>query len=170
MSAEKETSRHDDYKRKGFQCRGDQLRAATPLDAAPLQNEKSDDDEHGDQVDVAGERANKFAAILADDDGHGGGGAAGGEPVAPAHDEAGVFAEGAAGEIVLAPTARDSRAEFGNGRSAGERVESANDPHAEEETNVWEPPRDIAGSAHDSSGDGVSDGGGNAEPHAQDFE
>src|SRR5258708_37874554 len=144
MSAEKETSRHDDYKREGLQCRSGQLRATAPLDAAPLQDEEPDDDEHGDQVDMAGERANEFAAVLANDDGHGGGGAAGREPVAPSDDEAGVFAEGAAGKIVLAAAARDCRAEFGHGGSAGERGECARNPDAEEEVNGGEPFRDVA--------------------------
>src|SRR5713226_2281412 len=170
MAAEQETSGYDDDKSEGLQRRGNQLRAAAPLDAAPLQNEKSDDDEDGDQVDMAGERANEFAAVFADDDGYGGGGAAGGEPVAPAHDEAGVIAEGAARKIVLTAAARNSGAEFGHGRSTGKRVEAADDPDAEEKINVGEPLRNVAGRANDTSGDGIADRGGNSEPHAEDFE
>src|SRR5258708_25734070 len=106
MSAKKKTSRHDDYECEGLQCRGDQLRAAAPLDSTPLQNEKSEDDEDGDQVDVPVASTNQFTAVLGNYDRHGRGGAAGGEPIAPAHDEAGVFAEGAPGETVLAPPDR----------------------------------------------------------------
>src|SRR5260370_37559756 len=139
MSAKKKTSRHDDYECEGLHSRGDQLRAAAPLDSTPLQNEKSEDDEDGDQVDVPVERANQFAAVLGNDDCHGRGGPAGGEPIAPAHDEAGVFAEGAAGGIVFAPPARGRRAGFGPGPSAGRRREAPNDPPPEEKRNVWEP-------------------------------
>src|SRR5258708_15056367 len=170
MAAEEETSGYDDHKGEGLQRRGDQLRAAAPLDAAPLQNEKSDEDEDGDQVDMAGERANEVAAVFADDDGHGGGGAAGGEPVAPADHEACVIAEGAARKIVLPAAARNSGAECRHERSSAKRVESADDPDAEEKINVGEPLRNVAGRTHDSRGDGVADGGGNSEPHAENFE
>src|SRR5260370_40510387 len=111
MSAEKKTSRNDDYEREGLQCRGDQLRATAPLDSTPLQNEKSEDDEDGDQIDVPVESTNQFAAVLGNYDRHGRGGAAGGEPIAPAHDEAGVLAEGAAGGNVIDAAARDERGE-----------------------------------------------------------
>jgi len=42
--------------------------------------------------------------VLTDDDADGAGGATGGEPVAPADDETGIIAEGAAGKVVLAAT------------------------------------------------------------------
>src|SRR5713226_621240 len=170
MAAEEETSGYDDHKGEGLQRRGDQLRAAAPLDAAPLQNEKSDDHQDSDELDVARERGKKLAAVLANDDGHRGGGAAGGEPVAPAHDEAGVIAERAARKIVLPAAARNSGAEFRHGRSTGKRVEAADDPDAEEKINVGEPLRNVAGRANDTSGDGIADRGGNSEPHAEDFE
>src|SRR5258708_28638526 len=118
MSAKKKTSRHDDYECEGLQCRGDQLRAAAPLDSTPLQNEKSEDDEDGDQIDVPVESTNQFAAVLGNYDRHGRGGAAGGAPIAPAHGEAGVFAEGAAGEIVLGATPRDRPGAVGHGPRA----------------------------------------------------
>src|SRR5258707_13852636 len=91
MAAEQETSGYDDDKSEGLQRRGNQLRAAAPLDAAPLQNEKSDDDEDGDQVDMAGERANEFAAVLADDDGYGGGGSSVGQWIGPRSNDTGVL-------------------------------------------------------------------------------
>src|SRR5713226_2283265 len=165
MAAEEETSGYDDHKGEGLQRRSDQLRAA-----APLQNEKSDDHQDSDELDVARERANEVAAVFADDDGHRGGGAAGGEPVAPADHEAGVIAEGAARKIVLPAAARNSGAEFRHGRSTGKRVEAADDPDAEEKINVGEPLRNVAGRANDTSGDGIADRGGNSEPHAEDFE
>ena len=113
---------------------------------------------------------NQRAAVFGDDDGDGGGGAASREPVAPADDEAGVIADGAAREIVLAAAARNRGAEFGQRRRADKRVESADDPNAEEEINVGEPLRDIAGRAHDARGDSVADGGGDAEPHAENLQ
>src|SRR5258708_32129841 len=98
MSAKKKTSRHDDYECEGLHSRGDQLRAAAPLDSTPLQNEKSEDDEDGDQIDVPVERPNQFAAVLGTYDRHGRGGAAGGQPSAPAHHEPGRFAEARGGD------------------------------------------------------------------------
>src|SRR5260370_5295990 len=124
MAAEEETSGYDDHKGEGLQRRGDQLRAAAPLDAAPLQNEKSDDHQDSDELDVARERGKKLAAVLADDDCHRGGSAAGGEPVAPADHEAGVIAQGTARKIVLPAAAQYRRREFGQRRSAGKGVEA----------------------------------------------
>src|SRR5258707_3538102 len=66
--------------------------------------------------------------------------------------------------------ARDRGAKFGHGRSAGKRVESADDPNAEKEINVGEPLRDVARRAHDSGGDGVADGSRDSKPHAKNFE
>src|ERR1700738_3239351 len=84
MSAPEEAGSNDDYESEGLHRRREELRAAAPLDAAPLQNEKSENDEDSDELDVAGERRDKFAAVFADDDGYGGGGAAGGKPGGPA--------------------------------------------------------------------------------------
>ena len=92
-----------------------------------------------------------------------------GQPVAPADDEAGVVADSAPGEIVLAAAARNRGAEFGQGRCADERVESTDDPNAKEEINVGQPLRDVAGRADDTRGNGVADGRGDAEPHAENF-
>ena len=58
-----------------------------------------------DDLDRA-QRREEDDGVLADDDGDGGGGAAGRDPVAPADDEAGVVAEGAADEDVLPAGAR----------------------------------------------------------------
>jgi hypothetical protein len=135
-------------------------------DAAPLQDEKSDDDADGDGLDVSGQCREQRAAVFAYDDGDGGGRAAGGEPVAPADDEAGVVAHGAAGEIELAAAAGDGGAEFGHGRGTDEGVESADDPDAEEKIDVGEPLRYVTGGADDAGGDRVAHGGGDAEPDA----
>ena len=106
------------------------MRAAAPLNAAPLQDAESADD--GDRKNflscVAGEDGEKVAALFGDDHGHGGGGAAGGEPVAPTDDESGVVAESAAGKIILAAAAGNGGTEFGHGGCAGERVETAEEP------------------------------------------
>jgi len=170
VSTEEEAGRNDDHEGERFHRGGDQLRAAAPLDAAPLQDEKSDDDQHGNELDVSGQRTDKFAAVFADDDGDGGRGAAGGKPVAPADDEAGILTERAARKVILAAAARNCRAEFGQGRRAGERIESPDDPDAEEEINIGEPLRNVAGRPYDSSGDRVTNRGGYSEPHAENFE
>src|SRR6266404_49854 len=68
------------------------------------------------------------------------------------------------------PPLRGMAAEFGQGRCSRERVESANDPHAEKEIDVGEPQCDVTGSANDSRRDGVANGGGYTEPHAKHFQ
>jgi len=96
VSPEEEAGRNDDYECKCFHRRGDQLRSAAPFYAAPLQDEKSDDNDDRNELDVSGERADQFAAVFADDDGDRGRRAAGGEPVAPPHYESRVFTQRAA--------------------------------------------------------------------------
>ena len=97
-------------------------------------------------------------------------GSAGGEPIAPADDEAGVIAESAARKIILAAAAGNRGAEFRDRRSAEQCVESADDPNGEKEPGIRQVFCDVAGSSNDSRGDGVSDGRGHAEPHAENFE
>src|ERR1700730_15157009 len=96
VSTEEEAGRNDDYERECFHRRGDQLRAAAPFDSPPSQYEKSGDDQDRNELDVPGQRADEFAAVFANHNSDGGSRAAGGEPVAPAHDESGILAEGAA--------------------------------------------------------------------------
>jgi|ERR1700686_970778 len=170
VSTEEEASRNDDHEGERFHRCSDQLRAAAPLDAAPLQNEKSDNDNDRNELDVPAKRTDEFAAVLANHNSNGGSRPTRGEPVAPADDEAGVLAERATRKIILAAAARNRSAEFGQRGRASERIESPDDPDAEEEINVGEPLRNVAGCAHDSGGDGVSDRGGYSEPHAENFE
>ncbi len=94
-----------------------------------MHDAKSEDDRGGDEFYVAGKYGKQMAAVLGDNNGDGGG-ATRGKPVAPSHDEAGVFADGAAGEIVLATAAGDRSSEFGHRGGAEKSVEAANDPHA----------------------------------------
>src|SRR5207245_2549625 len=93
-----------------------------------------------------------------------------GEPIAPADNEAGIIAEGAARKIVLASAARNSGAEFGHGRSAGKCVETTENPYGKKHPHIGEQPGDVAGCSNDACGDGVADGGGHSEPHAKNLE
>ncbi len=69
----------------------------------------------------------------------------------------------------MAAAAGDGGAEFGHGGGAEKSVEAANNPHAEIEPGVRKPFGDVAGRTHNSGGDRVANGCGDAEPHAQDL-
>jgi len=101
--------------------------------------------------------------IFAEHDADGAGGAAGGDPIAPADDEARIFAEGAAREIILAAAGGDQGAEFGKLEGAEEGVESPADPDGDEQPGVGKDCGDAAGGANDADRNGIADGDGNAE-------
>src|SRR5216684_4391274 len=147
---------------------------------APLQNEKPNDYknrndqrnapfESGDDQ-VSAEDREERAAVFGDDDGDGGGCAAGGKPVAPADDESGVIAEGAAREIVLAAATGNRGAKLRHRGGAGKSIESAENPNSEKHPRIGEKLGDVAGRSNDAGGDGVANRGGHAEPHAEDLE
>ena len=108
--------------------------------------------------------------VFADDDADGAGGAAGGEPVAPANDEAREIADGATGEIVLATALGDGGAKFGELEGAHQRIESAAEPDRKKQPEVGKTRGDVAGGADDTGGDGVADGDGDAKTNAEDLE
>ena len=111
-----------------------------------------------------------MAQVFADDDADGTGGAAGGEPVSPTDDEAGEIADGTAGEIVLAATARDDCTQFGNLESGNEGVKSSAKPDCEVQPNVGKASCNVTGSANDADGDRVADGDGHAEADAENLQ
>src|SRR5712672_2062151 len=111
-----------------------------------------------------------MTAVFADHDRDGGRRATRREPVAPADNEASVIAESAARKIVLATAARNSSAEFGHRRSTGKCVETTENPDSEKHPHVGEQPGDVAGRSNDAGGNGVADGGGHSEPHAENLE
>src|SRR5215467_10737823 len=110
---------------------GDQLRGTSPFDAPPLQDCEAQQDNDGDGCVFAGERRKKHAGVIADDERDDGVGTARGDPVAPAHDEAGILAERATRVIVLATAAGNRGSEFGERGSAEERVKTTDNPDAE---------------------------------------
>ena len=164
----------DDHheERQAFEDGSEVLHLAAHAYALPLQQRENHDD--GDAGDFDAQRAvhhrEEMRQIFAEDDADGAGGAAGGDPVAPAHDEAGVFAEGSPGKIVLAAAGGNQRAEFGELEGAEECVKGAADPDRNEEPGVGEDGGDAAGSPHDADGDGVADGDSDAEADAEDLE
>src|SRR5215467_1085688 len=74
----------------------------------------------------------EIAEVIAYHERNTGGRSAGGEPITPAHNEAWIFAESAAREIVLSATAGNQRAEFGHRRSADEGIKPSDNPDANE--------------------------------------
>ena len=108
--------------------------------------------------------------IFADNDANGACGAAGGDPVAPADDEAGVFTEGAAREIVLAAAGGNERAEFRELEGAEKGVERSTDPDGDEQPGVGKDGGDAAGGADDADRDGIANGDGDAEADAEDLQ
>src|SRR5712671_5058706 len=170
MATPKETRPNDNHESQSLNPRGQQLRAAAPLDAPPLQDEKADDHHDRNRLDVAGKRSNQFAAVLANHDGHRGRSSASGQPIAPPHNKSRVFPECAPRKIVLPATARNGRAKFGHGRSAEKRVESADHPDSKEQINIRQPLRDVARRTNNSGRNRVTDRGGYAEPHAENFQ
>ena len=147
--------------------------ATAPAHAAPLENSESDD--YGDGDDFYGfvatvKRGDQLSAVFADDDCDRSKRAATGKPIAPTNDEAGVIADGATREIVLAATAWNGRAEFGHGGCTEQGIKPADNPNTEKEPGIWQDFRDDAGGANDPSSDGVAHGGGDAEPDAEDLQ
>src|SRR5467141_2732475 len=110
-----------------------------------------------------------MAAVFGDDYGDNRG-AARGKPVAPADDEAGVIAERAAREIVLAAAAGNGGAEFGHRRGAEKSVESAGDPYTDKQPCVGNSFRNFALRSNDSRGDGISDSHSHTEPHSENLQ
>src|SRR5208282_1734257 len=70
-------------------------------------------------------------------------------------------------EHVLAAGARHHRAELGKLHRADERVQSAGEPHAQEESRVRQIARHFARGPQNSRGNAVSDGDGNPEGDAE---
>jgi len=119
------------------------LRAAAPLDAPPLQDEKAND--HHDRIvlHVAGKRGPISSPLYS--------------PITIAtaaadrkwkasrssHDNPHIR-RAAPRKIVLPAAARNGRAKFGHGRSSEKRVESAHDPNAKKQIDVRQPLRDVA--------------------------
>src|SRR5579864_1142769 len=120
MAPKREASGDEHEKGGGLKCRGDQLRAASPADSAPLQEKKHADHADGNLRFVSSEHREKIAAVFGDDDRDRRGRAARRQPVAPSDDEAGVFADGAAREIVLSAATRNRGAKL---RERGSRSE-----------------------------------------------
>ena len=141
-------------------------------DAFPLQQRENYDDGDADDLDAEGavEDRKEMRQIFAEDDADGAGGAAGGDPVAPADDEAGVFAESAAGKVVLAAAGGNQGAEFGELEGAKEGVEGAADPNGDKEPRVGKDGCNAARRANDADGDGVADGDRDAEADAEDLQ
>src|SRR4029077_3908525 len=171
-AAHREAGNHHHEKDQAFEYGGEVLDFAAHADALPL--EQSENYDGGDADDFYAQRAvehgEKVREIFAEDDADGAGCAAGGNPVAPADDEASVFAKGAAGEIILAAAGGNEGAEFGDLESAQESVECAADPDGEEEPGVGEDGGDAAGGAENADGDGIADGDGDTEADTEDLE
>ena len=108
--------------------------------------------------------------VFAYDDADSTGSAAGGEPVAPAYDEAGIVTDGAPGKIVLAATLGNGGTKFGELEGAHQGVEGAAKPHAEKQPVIGKARGDVARSTNDAGGNGVANGDGDAKPYAQDLQ
>ena len=141
-------------------------------DAFPLQQREKDDHGNGGNFDF--ERAihdgKHVRHVFADDDADGAGAAAGGEPVAPADDEAGEIADGATREIVLAAAFGYGGAEFGELKGADEGIDRAAEPDTEEKPMIGKARGDVTGSADNAGGNGIADGNGNAETYAENLQ
>jgi len=70
----------------------------------------------------------------------------------------------------LAAAARNGCAELGHGGCAEQGVKSADNPNTQEEPGIWQKFRDDARCANDSGSDGIANGGGDAEPYAEDLQ
>src|SRR5262249_28331240 len=132
-SAKYKASDDEDKECAGLECGGDQLSGAPPLDATPLQDREAQQNNDGDGCVTTGERREKYSHVTSDYQRDHRVGAAGGDPVAPAHYEAGVFAERATGIIILSAAARDRSTELGKRRSAENGVETAENPSSEKQ-------------------------------------
>ena len=108
--------------------------------------------------------------VFADHDADRASGSAGGQPVAPANDEASVITEGAARKIVLAAAAGNARAEFGELEGTDQSIKRTDKPYAKKQPVVREARGNISGSAHDAGTDGVTDGHRDAETYTQNFQ
>ena len=95
---------------------------------------------------------------------------AGGDPVVPADHEPGVLAETTAHEHVLAARFGHHRARFGQGDGPEQRVQTADDPHAEKERRARQPGGHVARRAEDPDQDGIADDHRDAEGDAQHLE
>src|SRR5207249_8555246 len=90
-----------------------------------------------------------------------------GDPVAPADDESGVFAERVACEDILPARTRNHRAEFSQRDRAEQSIESTENPNAEKESRMWQLRRDAARRAKDSGADRVADDDRDAKANAK---
>src|SRR5262249_48056188 len=169
-AAKREASDDEYEKGAGLERGGEQLRCTAPFDAAPLQNGEAKQNDDGDRRISAGESGKKNSRVITNDQRDDGVGAAGGDPVAPADDEAGVFAERAARIVILATAARNRSTEFSERRGAEKGVEAPDYPDGEKQPDIRQLGGDVALCGNDSGGDGVADRGGDAEPHSQDLQ
>jgi hypothetical protein len=193
MTAKSETSDDHDKEDEALENGGEVLNFAAHADAFPLEQGEENDDgdgghfesgdvrqvrrqtrekvtQHAAQLEGATKGPEYVSHIFADDDADGAGGAAGGEPVAPADDEAGVVSNGAAREIVLATTFGDGGGELSELEGAHEGVERSTEPYREKQPMIREASSDITGSTNDAGGDRIPDGDGNAEADAEDLQ
>ena len=159
-------------KARPFQKRGEVLDLAAHADAFPLQQrEKNDNGDAGDFDAQRGVQDRKeMRGVFAEHDAYGARGAAGGDPIAPADDEASVIAEGATREIVLAAAGGNQRTEFGELESADKGIKRAANPDADKEPGIGEKRGNVAGSADDADGDGIADRDCDAEADAENLE
>src|SRR5277367_5212047 len=96
VAAKRKACGHEHHESSRLERGANELRSTAPANSAPLQQKKSPDDSDGNQRFVPREGGEKIAAILCNDDRDSSGCATGRKPVAPSHDEARVFADGAA--------------------------------------------------------------------------
>ena len=171
-AAQGEARDDHDQENQSFQDGGEVLNFAAHGYTFPLQQRENYDYRDAGDFDAqhAVEHREEMRQIFAEDDADGAGGAAGGDPIAPADDEAGVFAESAAREIILAAAGRNQGAEFRELEGAEEGVKGAADPDSDEEPCVGKDCGDAAGSANDADRDGIADGDRDAEADAEDLQ
>src|SRR5580704_8095661 len=167
MAAQRETGSNEHQKAGSLDRRGNKLRAAAPADSSPLQNKEYADNADRSHRLMPREHGEKIAAVLCNDYRDRSGSAARREPVAPSDDEASILADGAARKIVLSSAAGNRCAKLRERGGAEKRVQSADNPNANEEPAVRNHFRDVAGRAHNARTDGVANGYGDAEPHTE---
>ena len=140
------------------------------MNSAPLQHREAHNHGSGKRKLVAGEHWKKCPAIFPNHNRHGRSSPARGEPIAPANNKSGVFADGAPRKIILAAAPRNRRAKFSNGWSAEKGVKSADDPNGKKKSCLGKAFRDVAWRANDTGGNRIADRRGNSKPHAEDLQ
>src|SRR5581483_2664505 len=165
-----EASGYEKNEGTGFQRGGEKLSAASPANAAPLQEGEANYSCECHRLFKAGENGHQFRHVFADYHRNSGHCSAARQPITPADDKSGIITQRPAGEVVLSAAARDGGAQFRQRGGAAERVDTSNHPDTDEQNGIGQPLSDISRRSHNSGCDRIADRYGDAKPQTEDLQ